>query len=377
MFLHNLKYELLAGFRAKELVIWLLIFPIALAVLFKVAFGDIYEKYEVFSSIPAAVVDIDRNPSLKSVLDGMESSGEPLMKVTYTDEEGAKELLKKDDVEGIIYAGADQLTLTVSGQGMSETLLKTFCDQYNKNAKIITDTAKKDPSKIAAVTSILMKETNAVKDAKLVRGNSNYYDEYFYNLIAMVALFGALIGLTVAVDNQANLSPLGARKNCSPTPKSLSLAASLISRFVLQTLCMTISVTFECFVLKIDFGDRLGLVYLAAILAGILGVSIGFAVGSIGTMEAKLKQTILTSVLMIFCFLSGLMDAGMKQRIAENVPFINRINPAAVITDSFHALNVYSDTKVYTEKIITMLIMTAVFSMLGFILTRRRKYASL
>ena len=377
MFLHNLKYELLAGFRAKELVIWLLIFPIALAVLFKVAFGDIYEKYEVFSSIPAAVVDIDRNPSLKSVLDGMESSGEPLMKVTYTDEEGAKELLKKDDVEGIIYAGADQLTLTVSGQGMSETLLKTFCDQYNKNAKIITDTAKKDPSKIAAVTSILMKETNAVKDATLVRGNSNYYDEYFYNLIAMVALFGALIGLTVAVDNQANLSPLGARKNCSPTPKSLSLAASLISRFVLQTLCMTISVTFECFVLKIDFGDRLGLVYLAAILAGILGVSIGFAVGSIGTMEAKLKQTILTSVLMIFCFLSGLMDAGMKQRIAENVPFINRINPAAVITDSFHALNVYSDTKVYTEKIITMLIMTAVFSMLGFILTRRRKYASL
>ena len=377
MFLHNLKYELLAGFRAKELVIWLLIFPIALAVLFKVAFGDIYEKYEVFSSIPAAVVDIDRNPSLKSVLDGMESSGEPLMKVTYTDEEGAKELLKKDDVEGIIYAGADQLTLTVSGQGMSETLLKTFCDQYNKNAKIITDTAKKDPSKIAAVTSILMKETNAVKDAKLVRGNSNYYDEYFHNLIAMVALFGALIGLTVAVDNQANLSPLGARKNCSPTPKSLSLAASLISRFVLQTLCMTISVTFECFVLKIDFGDRLGLVYLAAILAGILGVSIGFAVGSIGTMEAKLKQTILTSVLMIFCFLSGLMDAGMKQRIAENVPFINRINPAAVITDSFHALNVYSDTKVYTEKIITMLIMTAVFSMLGFILTRRRKYASL
>lgn len=377
MFLHNLKYELLAGFRAKVMLIWLLIFPIALATLFKVAFGDIYEKYEVFHSVPAAVVSEKENTNLKSVLDEMEKTENPMFKITYTDEASAKEMLENEDIEGIIYTEGELLKLTVSGQGMNETLIKVFCDQYNSKVRIITETAQKDPTKLGEITAALTKELNAVEDVKLTSGNTDYYDEYFYNLLAMVGLFGSLIGLTVAVDNQANLSALGARKNCSPTPKSKSLAASLVSRCVLQTLCMTVAVTFERFVLGIDFGDRLGLVYLAAILAGILGVSIGFAVGSIGTMDAKMKQTIVTSVVMILCFLSGLMDARMKSILAENAPIVNKLNPAAVICDSFHALNVYSDTKVYMTKIITMLVMIAAFSMLGFILTRRRKYASL
>ena len=193
----------------------------------------------------------------------------------------------------------------------------------------------------------------------------------------MVALFGALIGLSTAVDNQANLSALGARKNCSPTPKSISLAACLISRFILQSFCMVVGVSYMRFILKIDFGDRLGLVYLSAILSGILGVSIGFAVGSIGAGSYDTKQGVLTGVIMSLCFLSGLMVADMKAIIAEKLPIVNDINPAAVITDSFHCLNVFTDTKIYTVKIVTMLGMTLLFSVIGFILTRRRKYASL
>ena len=80
---------------------------------------------------------------------------------------------------------------------------------------------------------------------------------------------------------------------------------------------------------------------------------------------------------MTSCFFSGLMVSGMKAVVEMKAPWFNRINPASVISDTFYCLNVYNDYKVYTEKIITMIIMTVIFTTIGFLLTRRKKYASL
>ena len=67
----------------------------------------------------------------------------------------------------------------------------------------------------------------------------------------------------------------------------------------------------------------------------------------------------------------------MKAIIAENIPWFNNINPAAVISDSLYCLNIYNDYERFTVKIITMLIISAIFVLLGFVLSRRKKYASL
>ena len=80
---------------------------------------------------------------------------------------------------------------------------------------------------------------------------------------------------------------------------------------------------------------------------------------------------------MTCCFLSGLMVGNIKADIAAFAPWINKINPAAIISDSFYCLNVYSDYSMYIEKIVSMLILIACFTIGGFLLTRRRKYASL
>ena len=42
MFWHNLKYKVLSGLRVKDLLFWLILFPIVLATFFKIAFGSIY-----------------------------------------------------------------------------------------------------------------------------------------------------------------------------------------------------------------------------------------------------------------------------------------------------------------------------------------------
>ena len=89
MFWHNLKYEVLSGLRVKDVLFWLILFPIVLATFFKIAFGSIYEKTTLFSTIPMAVVETTEQPVLHTVLDNLESEKEPLFAVTYTDEQTA------------------------------------------------------------------------------------------------------------------------------------------------------------------------------------------------------------------------------------------------------------------------------------------------
>ena len=67
--LHNLKYELLIRIKSKGLVFWMILFPIALGAFFKISFGNIYDKYTSFSTVPAAVVENVSNPVFHEVID--------------------------------------------------------------------------------------------------------------------------------------------------------------------------------------------------------------------------------------------------------------------------------------------------------------------
>lgn len=376
MFWHNLKYEVLSGLRVKEVLFWLILFPIVLGTLFKVAFSNIYQEDTLFSTVPVAVVETTQQPMLHTVLDSLESNEEPLFSVTYTDEETALSLLEKKEIDGILYAG-DTLSLSVAGNGVEQTIIKSFAEQYHLQETIIRQTIQTAPEKTEAVIAALNNTIVGNQKISMTTGNTDYTTNYFYNLLAMVAMFGSITGLHIAIAQQGNLSPLGARKCCSPTPKSISLIAGLIGSYILQSICMVITVTYLVVVLKINFVGSLPLIYLSAIVSGILGVSLGFMVGSFGRLQENAKTGIAMTVSMLSCFCSGLMASNIRPYLAEHIPFFHSINPASLISDLFYCLNLYSDYQQYFYKLATILVMAVVFTAIGFLLTRRRKYASL
>ena len=377
MFLHILKYELKNGLRTKDLMIWLILFPIALGICFKIAFGSIYDKTEKFSSIPVAIVEENENEAFRQVINSIESSEEPFLKASFVTREKAEKLLDDGEVEGIIFSG-DELSLTVKEKGLRETMLKFFTEKFTVRERIISDAIKTSPEKAQEVIAALTEDTeSSCRDIPVTQGNPDLYIQYFYNLIAMVALFGCNTGVHITIQNQADLSALGARNNCSPAHKSVSILACLAGSFIMQTFCMILCVSFVAFILKVDFGDRLLLVYPAAILGGILGVSFGFFVGSLARVGEKAKTAIVTSAAMLMCFCSGLMMANMKLFIAEKMPWFNNINPAALISDCFYCLNIYEDYGRFISKLINIAVITVIFIFLGFISSRRKKYASI
>ena len=80
---------------------------------------------------------------------------------------------------------------------------------------------------------------------------------------------------------------------------------------------------------------------------------------------------------MTFCFLGGLMVGNMKDIIERTIPFINRINPAALIADSFYSLSIYDNLNRYMLNTGILVIMTVVLALLSFCLVRRERYDSI
>ncbi len=378
---HNFKYDFLICLRSKEVLFWLILFPIFLGTVFKIAFANITATTSEFNAIEIAVVKTVENEAFITTLNELSKDEEALFKITYTDEDTALSLLEKNDITGIIYVD-DEISLTVGSitgttVNVKKSIIRSFVEQYNYTEEIIIDTMATNPERLPDVIEKLTADIDCNENISLTNGNTDNMLSYFYNLIAMVALLGSNIGLYIAIDTQANLSPLGARKNCSPTKKSVSLITALLSRFLENAICVAITITYLAFVLKIDFGDKIPMVYLAGVIGGMVGVSFGFFVGSFGKMSESAKGAVAVAVSLVSCFFSGLMIGNMKAVVDMKAPWFNDINPAAVISDAFYCLNIYDDYERFTVKIITMLIMTAIFSAGGFLLTRRRKYASL
>ena len=61
----------------------------------------------------------------------------------------------------------------------------------------------------------------------------------------------------------------------------------------------------------------------------------------------------------------------------RNRPSVNRINPAALISNSFLALNIYGGSGRGTANLLTLGGYAVIFTLGGYYLTRRRRYASL
>ena len=89
------------------------------------------------------------------------------------------------------------------------------------------------------------------------------------------------------------------------------------------------------------------------------------------------KVAVLLAISMTCSFLAGLMNADMKYLVERSFPVMNRINPAAVITDAFYCINVYDDPVRFDRSLITLAVMCVILTMASFLLIRRERYDSI
>ena len=378
----NFKYALLRLMRNKANLFWILVFPIVLGCFFKIAFSNITAS-ESFHTIPVAVVegnsaDATAFHTMIEQLSG--DSEDAMLSATFCDDKKARTLLEKGKVDGIFYT-TDTVELAVnsdlSDASINQSILQSLLTQYYLNRDLIVQILTTNPGNIESLVDSIGQSVDTRKEVSLTRNNTDTYDQYFYNLIAMACLYTAMGGINLAINNSANLSSLAARKTIAPAKRAALIGTELLAIILFESLLNMVSFLFIVTVLGVHMTTRLGLALLTILISTTFSITFGMFLGCVGPKSEGGKTGLMFAVVMPLCFLSGLMMGTMRMVVEKYAPFVNRINPAALISDSFYALNNYDTLTRYTGNILTLLLMTVLFLIISILVTRRKTYASL
>ncbi len=378
MFWHNYCYSIKSIFRNKSAIIWTLIFPIALATFMYMAFGNLFDTDELMTVIPIAVVEKEENKGLDALLEALSKEGEDqIFSVQKLDEKKALEALYNGDVNGIIYKGKE-ISLTVGENSYMSTIIKTIIEQYTQSedvVKNIISSTVSEEQKSEAIKSLLDNKTYFT-EGKTSDGCQNVYYNYFYAIFAMSSMFASFIAVERISKMQANTSSLGIRRAIIPRGKAMMLCSEFLAMVTTQFAVMIIAFIYMN-IIGIGFGDK----YLAILLILLLGPCVGLAIGAIIGSFAKIgdgaKMGICVSIGMGLSVMADLVASGIKDTIEHTIPILNRLNPAALISDAFYSLNVYDSYNRYFVDIALLVAIMVVLLTISVQILRRNTYASL
>ena len=131
-------------------------------------------------------------------------------------------------------------------------------------------------------------------------------------------------------------------------------------------------------VLGIDFGDRIAPILLILYIGTACGLALGMVIGALPKPSSQgIKTSITVAFTMILSIMADLCTTGLKDSIEHSAPVINRLNPAALISDAFYSLNVYDTYDRFLKNIACLGIITAVLCTVSFLLIMRNRYASI
>ena len=388
MFMHHFKYAFRILFRDKMLIFWTFAFPLIMATFFYLAFSNI-ENSEMLDIIDIAVVedqdftesDIWRE-SFAALSD--EQSEEQLFHTRYVNEEKAKELLQNKEITGYFKLSEGEPQVVVAADGIDETIFKYVTEEIAQTddmvAQIAADcialgTLPTEEFYVQLYQDVLaMSQGSDANIRDVLAGNLSYTMIEFYTLIAMTCLYGGILGMTAVNQNLANMSHKGKRVSVSPVSKGKMILGSTLAAYLTQLIGVALLYLYTVFVLKVDYGSNFPLILLLTLCGCLAGLTLGVMLAVLVKAGEGTKLGIIIAVTMTGCFLSGMMGITMKYIIDKNIPLLNRLNPANMITDGLYALYYYDTTDRFWLNVASLLLFSLVMLILSVSGLRRQQY---
>lgn len=393
MFWHNFKYTFQVVFRDRALVFWTFAFPIILGTFFYLAFSNITSS-ESLDVIDVAVVDNaawQENSIFRETFQALsdDTSADQLFHARYVSASEAAQLLQDGEISGYLLlenskepsdgtpvpseaanpAAPSTPIIFTAESDVDSTIFKLAVEGIAEQADIFSTVAQKDPSKLTDLA-----HATAARIVDESSSNLDYTMVEYYTLIAMTCLYGGIIGMVAVNQLLANMSTSGKRISVSPASKSTLVLSSLLASYLIQLLGLALLFAYLIFVLHIDFGANLPLIILLTFVGCLAGLALGVFLASAIRGTANMKVGLILAVTMFGCFLAGMMGVTMKYLVDTNLPLLNRLNPANLITDGFYSLYYYDTLDRYWGNIITLVIITLVMIGISVYSLRKEQY---
>ena len=332
---------------------------------------------ENLETIDVAVVESVQNEMFDKILVEVSNGESPLLNPMKMNSHDAVSALDGKEVDGIIRVD-DTISLSVRENGLIATILSSFVDRYLQNEATLTQIAKNNPLALNSAIEALSDDTSYFKEEKLTDGNTDNLSNYFYAVFAMSCLFASFTGISSMFSIQGNLSPLGQRRCVAPTKKLHVVLTLFLTNETVQFAIELITFAYMSLVLGLDLSNKYPALFLLLFVASSFGLTMGMFIGSLKKPVTEgAKMGIGVAISMALSVMADLCVSGLMNTIEHTVPIINRLNPAALISDSFYALNTYSDYSRYTSNMVNLSAMTLILFTLTILTVRRNRYASI
>lgn len=391
MFFHIFCYQLKNLFRKKYIIGWNLLFPLVLATAFYIGFGHmVSEDPNSFQTIAAGYAEVRSLPGtleegtgsgnaeifLKVLGQIQTEDGENMIGLTrYDSEKEAREALLDGQIEGYYLNKGGELSLHIREEGVNSTILSQILKQYRSVCTMEKRIAENHPSRLLQTIAGLSVNREYLEEYTPGRQISPYL-QFFFALLAMSSMYASWIATAMMESMCANLSECGKRFESSGAGKFPSILAGALAGTIFQTVSNAITVLYIEYVLRISFQAPFPEIMMIMGLGSAVGIGFGILFGTLFQREA-LRVAIPLAFSMVSSFLSGLMVGQMKQLVENAVPVLNRINPAAVFTDSLYVLASYGKNRQYWLDVLSMAGMVIVTLSISAVILRRRQYASI
>ncbi|MCI6002065.1 MAG: ABC transporter permease [Tenericutes bacterium] len=353
------------------------------------AFSNI-EKEESLNIIDIAIVDsgfYQDNDIYKKTFEYLsdKNNKDRLFNTVVTNLDNAKKLLIDNKITGYLLFGSDDVRIVVFKNGINETILKYVVDEIESQKEVSSNLIKKEimDNNGEVNYSDLINKINGlfnddqVKLNNISNKNLSYTMVEFYTLIAMAALYGSIIAMTATNKAIANVSNVGMRSSVAPIKKSMILLGGFLASYIVQVIGLSLLFIYTIFVLKVDYGNDFLAVVLLSLAGSLAGLSLGVTVSTLIKSSEGTKTGIIIAITMFWCYLSGMMGISTKYLFDKNLPFLNKVNPAGMITDGFYSLYYYGVGSRFEKNIISLIIFSLLLFLISLISLRRQKYDSI
>lgn len=379
--LHLFRYRFVQTIRNSSNMFWALLFPIILGTLFYLSFGSAglestgesrWDKIKV-----TVVKDTDPSENAQA-FEGFltQMDGETLDIQDISTESEALSALNEETISGIFYV-RDTPSLTVAKNGLNESILTSVLESYNQNAAMFREIAMTHPEKLPDALDAMNDYRNTTAEVSLGGKDLNPNVQYFFALVAYACLSGAFLGVQSSIDGQANISALGARRSITPTHKLTLILIDMAVLFIIHFFNILILCLYITHVLGISLGNDVGALLLVDFMGSMIGICLGVAIGCLARISYGMKIGVCVLFTLFPGFLAGLMFGNMKNIIELHCPIINRINPAAVLSDAFYCMGIYNDMERFTRCLVILAVMSTLLLTVAFLGIRRERYDSI
>ena len=241
----------------------------------------------------------------------------------------------------------------------------------------LEDVASIHPEGLEAAVGAMEDYGNVLEQVSLGGKTTDGTVQFFYALLGMACLYGCFIGYSSAMEIQANLSPLAARRCAGPVHRLSLVVTEILVSFGIHFVNMLLLLAYMKFVLKLEFAGSYVEMLPVVLMGSMIGVTMGMFITSVGKMGEGVKIGIMVGASMALSFCAGLMNPDIKNAVDRSIPLLNRVNPAALISDALYCLNVYDAPERYAQDMMILAGLCVLLTAGTFLIIRRERYVSI